>query len=51
MFSQKQVLKKLVNTANELNQIDPSNIAQEITRIECQFFLRIQVTYLLPRSE
>lgn len=41
--SPKQILRKLVSISEELNKIDPMEIAQEITRIEAQFFLQIEV--------
>ncbi len=39
----KNQLKQLVQIAQHLAQIDPESIAYEITRIECMYFLEIQV--------
>ncbi|KAI0963551.1 hypothetical protein AcW1_000596 [Taiwanofungus camphoratus] len=45
--SPKQILRKLVSISEELNKIDPMEIAQEITRIEAQFFLQIEPRHWL----
>lgn len=42
--SPKAILKKLQAVCQELSVIDPNDIAQEITRLESQFFMRIQVS-------
>ena len=42
-MSARQQLKDLQRVAQELNAIDSEEIAQEITRIEVKFFLKIEV--------
>ena len=46
-LTHKAILKKLVGIANDLSSMDPSTIAQEITRVECEYFLQIQVNSAL----
>ena len=41
--SPKVILRHLQMVSQSLQSIDPSDIAQEMTRIQCQFFLRIEV--------
>lgn len=41
--SPKAILRMLQNTSQLLHNCDPADIAQEMTRIQCQFFLRIEV--------
>jgi len=41
----KQQLKELVKISNELIMIDPSDIAEEITRIQAKYFLAITVSF------
>jgi len=45
--SPKQQLKQLVTWAQELNTIDPQEIAMEITRVEAKFFLQIEPRHWL----
>jgi len=42
-FTPRQQLRELVKLASEVNMLDPSEIAQEITRIEKKLFLEIEV--------
>lgn len=42
-LSTKTILRTLQSTSHALHLCDPADIAQEITRIQCQFFLRIEV--------
>lgn len=44
----KQQLKELSRIANEIITIDASEIAEEITRVEAQYFLDITVSPFLP---
>jgi hypothetical protein len=46
-FTTKQQLKELVKVANEVNLIDSTEIAQEITRIEKRLFLEIEPRHWL----
>ena len=41
--SAKMILRTLQATSQALFACDPADIAQEMTRIQCQFFLRIEV--------
>lgn len=41
--SPKHILRHLLGVSQQLQIVDPSDIAQEMTRIQCQFFLRIEV--------
>jgi len=43
----KQQLKELVRISNELIMLDPSDIAEEITRIQAKYFLNITVSFFL----
>lgn len=45
--SSKNLLKQLVNIAQQVAQTDPTSIAYEITRVECKYFLQIQVCRLM----
>ena len=42
-LSTKAILRTLQNTSHALHLCDPTDIAQEMTRIQCKFFLRIEV--------
>ncbi|KAG5635097.1 hypothetical protein H0H81_012453 [Sphagnurus paluster] len=44
--SEKQQIKDLVRLSQEIQGLEPENIAQEITRIEVELFLNIQVLCL-----
>ncbi|KAF9069038.1 ras guanine nucleotide exchange factor domain-containing protein [Rhodocollybia butyracea] len=46
-FTVKQQLRELVKLANEVNMMDPGDIAQEITRIEKRLFLEIEPRHWL----
>ncbi len=46
-LSYKGTLRALQNTSQTLQAYDPADIAQEMTRLQCQFFLRIEVRKLL----
>ncbi|THV04927.1 ras GEF [Dendrothele bispora CBS 962.96] len=46
-FNSRQQLRELVKLANEVNMLDPSEVAQEITRIEKNLFLDIQPRHWL----
>ena len=48
--SLKGQLKALVNVAQQVLQTDPTTIAHEITRVECKYFLQIQVCHLTRPS-
>ena len=39
----KHILRLLQTTSQALQGYDPADIAQEMTRLQCQFFLRIEV--------
>ncbi|KAI8995615.1 ras GEF [Trametes punicea] len=45
--SPKHILRHLQNVSQALASVDPSDIAQEMTRIQCQFFLRIEPRHWL----
>ncbi|KAI0825148.1 ras GEF [Trametes gibbosa] len=45
--SYKHILRHLQSVSQALQPVDPSDIAQEITRIQCQFFLRIEPRHWL----
>ena len=45
-LSTKAILRTLQNASHSLHLCDPADIAQEMTRIQCQFFLRIEVRCL-----
>ncbi|KAH9946633.1 ras GEF [Amylocystis lapponica] len=45
--SPKEMIRKLCATSQALNVIDPLDIAQEITRIECKFFMQIEPRHWL----
>ncbi|KAI0361643.1 ras GEF [Trametes cingulata] len=47
VYSPKHILRHLQNVSQALQPIDPSDIAQEMTRIQCQFFLRIEPRHWL----
>lgn len=47
-YQPKQQLKDLLKIAQEVNMIDPEEIAQEITRLEVKLFLDIEVSILWP---
>lgn len=42
-MSPKAQIRLLMSTSHLLHSWDPADIAQEMTRIQCQFFLRIEV--------
>ena len=44
-ISHKAILKRLQSVCGDLNQYDPTDVAQEITRHECELFLLIQVRH------
>ncbi|KAH9849775.1 ras GEF [Lenzites betulinus] len=46
-YSYKHILRHLQSISQSLQPIDPLDIAQEITRIQCQFFLRIEPRHWL----
>ena len=48
--SSKNQLKMLVNVAQQVLQTDPTTIAHEITKVECKYFLQIQVCHLTSAS-
>lgn len=45
-LSYKGILRALQSTSQTLHAYDPADIAQEMTRLQCQFFLRIEVSRL-----
>ncbi|KAI0335287.1 ras GEF [Cubamyces sp. BRFM 1775] len=45
--SPKVILRHLQTVSQNLQPIDPADIAQEMTRIQCQFFLRIEPRHWL----
>ena len=45
-LSYKGILRALQSTSQTLHTYDPADIAQEMTRLQCQFFLRIEVCRL-----
>ncbi|KAI0757004.1 ras GEF [Daedaleopsis nitida] len=45
--SPKAILRTLQNASQLLHSCDPADIAQEMTRIQCQFFLRIEPRHWL----
>ncbi|KAI0651839.1 ras GEF [Trametes meyenii] len=46
-YSPKHILRHLQTTSQSLQSADPSDIAQEMTRIQCTFFLRIEPRHWL----
>ncbi|KAI0778171.1 ras GEF [Trametes elegans] len=46
-YSPKHILRHLQNVSQALALADPADIAQEMTRIQCQFFLRIEPRHWL----
>lgn len=50
VYPVKFILRYLQATSQSLQIADPSDIAQEITRIQCQFFLRIEVWFAISRD-
>ncbi|KAI0078895.1 ras GEF [Panus rudis PR-1116 ss-1] len=45
--SHKEILNRLVSFSNRLEKIDPTEIAQEICRLECEYFLKIEPRHWL----
>ncbi|CAL1695877.1 unnamed protein product [Somion occarium] len=45
--SPKAILNKLSDIASRIDRIDPSEIAQEISRVECEYFLQIEPRHWL----
>ncbi|TBU48354.1 ras GEF [Dichomitus squalens] len=46
-LSPKDILRALQHTSQLLQNYDPADIAQEMTRLQCQFFLRIEPRHWL----
>ncbi|KAM5535450.1 hypothetical protein V8D89_010972 [Ganoderma adspersum] len=46
-LSYKGILRALQSTSQTLHTYDPADIAQEMTRLQCQFFLRIESRHWL----
>ncbi|TFY71062.1 hypothetical protein EVG20_g1954 [Dentipellis fragilis] len=49
-MSPKQVIKELQKVSQELNAMDPTEVAQEITRIETKLFLQIEPRHWLQHT-
>ncbi|KAI1797867.1 ras GEF [Ganoderma leucocontextum] len=47
ILSYKGILRALQSTSQALHGYDPADIAQEMTRLQCQFFLRIEPRHWL----
>lgn len=43
---QKQIIRTLIATSQQLNLIDPTDIAHELTSLQCSYFLKIEVRHL-----